>query len=276
MAGLILEVVLESPDPAADPQARRHLVKTRLKDTLVSHLAGRVTLDRFRTLVSQLDRWFPLYYPLVAPDPGFAAARGTAPDQECPFSEPPPRRPIREEVLRVWLTARAPELLPQRPQSKINLEKLWDFLRQSQGGWFKVKDFQHHFGIDRKTAWEYLHKLLTAGLLRHNRERSSAVRYCLEERFLVVRAEAVQRRVNESLAPISAAVAAAVGDWLLATGGEPFWEQEWQGRLESAQLSRVFSALEAAGLLEVVHHAGGRRMLRLPQCWRWPGDEEEV
>jgi hypothetical protein len=60
VAGLMLEVILETAGSPADPQAYRHLVKIRLKDTLVTHLAGRVTLDRFHHLLRTLDHWFPL------------------------------------------------------------------------------------------------------------------------------------------------------------------------------------------------------------------------
>lgn len=268
VAGLMLEVILEAPESPGDPQARRHLIKTRLKGTLVSHLAGRVTLDRFRTLVGQLENWFPLYYPLIAPEPA-AAAAGPALE---PFPAPSTgaaiaRRAVREDFLQDWLDQRAGELLPQRPHRKIHREKLSEFLRRSQGGWFRLRDFQQHFAIDRKTAWEYLQKLRDAGLLSHNRERSAAVRYCLEDRFLVVRTAAVRRRVAEALSPVSPAAAVTVADWLIATGGEPFWDAEWQGRLDAGLLPHVLRALESAGLLEVVCQAAGRRLLRLPQRW---------
>ena len=77
VTGLMLEVILEASRLPADPKTLRQLVKTRLKDSLADNLAGRVTLDRFRHLLSQVDIWFPLYYPLTtagAPEGGAPAA----------------------------------------------------------------------------------------------------------------------------------------------------------------------------------------------------------
>ncbi|MDP1761455.1 MAG: hypothetical protein Q8L43_04455, partial [Deltaproteobacteria bacterium] len=51
VTGLMLEVILETSSLPVDPQTLRHLVKTRLKDSLAVNLAGRVTLDRFRHLL---------------------------------------------------------------------------------------------------------------------------------------------------------------------------------------------------------------------------------
>ena len=90
VTGLMLEVILETSSIPADPQSLRHLVKTRLKDSLAVNLAGRVTLDRFRHLLSQVDIWFPLYYPLTTagssqapaaprPPPGAGGGRLTIP-----------------------------------------------------------------------------------------------------------------------------------------------------------------------------------------------------
>ena len=65
VAGLILEVVLDQAGLPDSPKARQCLVKTRIQDYLVQHLAGRVSLDRFRTLAENLDGWFDFYYPLL-------------------------------------------------------------------------------------------------------------------------------------------------------------------------------------------------------------------
>jgi hypothetical protein len=61
VTGLMLEVILETSGLPVDPQTLRHLVKSRLKDSLAVNLAGRVTLDRFRRLLNKVDVWFPLY-----------------------------------------------------------------------------------------------------------------------------------------------------------------------------------------------------------------------
>ena len=68
VAGLILEVVLDQTDLPDSLQARQRLVKSRIQGYLVQHLAGRVSLDRFRSLVQNLDGWFEFYYPLLVTD----------------------------------------------------------------------------------------------------------------------------------------------------------------------------------------------------------------
>lgn len=259
VAGLMLEVILETAGSPGDPQAYRHLVKTRLRDTLVTHLAGRVTLDRFHHLLRKLDHWFPLYYPLITA----GSPKASAPAAPAP----PSRRGLREDRLRAWLGKEGRELLPRRPHRKLNHDKLWDFLSRTQGGWFRLKDFEQHFGVDRKTAWEYLHKLLQAGLLRHNQRRSAAVRYALGTHFLVVRADALELEVREALSGLSPSLAEQVSGWLIATGGEAFWEEEWHGRLEPPRCRRLITRLQAAGLLQEVCQVGENRRLRIGQRW---------
>lgn len=186
VTGLMLEVILETSGLPVDPQTLRHLVKTRLKDSLAANLAGRVTLDRFRHLLGQVDIWFPLYYPLTAAGAGKPPAGLRAQAVPAPAASPP-RGALRMDRLKAWFQEEGRDLLPHRPHRKINPEKLWEFLDRTRGGWFRLLDFTRHFGVDRKTAWEYLRRFLQAGLLRHNRERSAAVRYALETRFLRVR-----------------------------------------------------------------------------------------
>ena len=84
VTGLMLEVILEASRLPVDPKTLRHLVKTRLKDSLADNLAGRVTLDRFRHLLSQVDIWFPLYYPLTT------AGASKAPAAPLFQAAPPP------------------------------------------------------------------------------------------------------------------------------------------------------------------------------------------
>jgi hypothetical protein len=43
-------------------------------------------------------------------------------------------------------------LLPRRRHRKLHRQGLGEFLRQTRGGWFKVKDFERYFSIDGKTA----------------------------------------------------------------------------------------------------------------------------
>jgi hypothetical protein len=186
--GLILEVVLDAR--ASDPSIGcQHGMKARLGELLVSRLAGRVTLERFRGLVRQVDELWPVWY---APLRRETILSGVAPGLR---SEPAPRyayaspaapvERVRHDLLRRWLAAPPPGLLPHSPQRKVRPDKLLAFLTHTRGGWFRVKDFQQWFHIDRKTAWEYLQALTRAGLLQHNQARSAAVRYALAPAFLL-------------------------------------------------------------------------------------------
>ena len=265
VTGLMLEVILETSSLPVDPQTLRHLVKARLKDSLAVNLAGRITLDRFRHLLSKVDIWFPLYYPLTtagAPEGGALAAA-----QVPAAAALPAPRVLREDRLRAWLQEEGRGLLPHRPHRKLNQDRLWEFLSRSQGGWFRLIDFTRHFGVDRKTAWEYLHKFLHAGLLRHNRGRSAAVRYALETRFLLVRADALEPEVEAALAGLPPGLVGQVSGWLIATGGEAFWEKEWHGRLEPSRCRQFITRLLSAGLLVEVCQVGESRMLQIAPRW---------
>jgi hypothetical protein len=268
VTGLMLEVILETSSLPVDSQTLRHLVKTRLKDSLAVNLAGRVTLDRFRHLLSQVDIWFPLYYPLTTA----GGSKETAATHVQAIPAPaagasPSRRVMRLDRLRAWLQEKGQGLLPHRPHRKVNQDRLWEFLGCTQGGWFRLLDFTRHFGVDRKTAWEYLQKLLHAGLLRHNRARSAAVRYALETRFLVVRADTLEPGVEAALSGLPPNLVEQVSTWLIATGGEAFDEQEWHGRLEPPRCQQLINRLKSAGLLEEACQVGESRMLRIGRRW---------
>ena len=269
VAGLLLDTMLDGPVAPEDARSQPLTVKARLQRSLVTHLAGRVTLDHFRTLVRNLDRWFPYYYPLVFPAIAASDHRGAAGEALC-GSEAAAlggARALREEALKNWLGSRVQELLPHRPHRKLHPDKLRDFLRRTQGRWFRVKDFQSHFQVDRKTAWEYLQKLLAAQLLDHNQERSAAVRYCLADPFLVVRAGALRQKAAEVRGDLPLALARAAADWLITTGGEPFWEDQWRGGHHGAQRQQILVRLKAAGVLRVVVQRGSSRMLQLARHW---------
>jgi hypothetical protein len=267
VTGLMLEVILETSSLPVDPQTLRHLVKTRLKDSLADNLAGRVTLDRFRHLVSQVDIWFPLYYPLTTAGSSKAPAALRVQAAAPAAAASPSRRVLQVDRLRTWLKEEGQGLLPHRPHRKVNQDRLWEFLGRTQGGWFRLIDFTRHFGVDRKTAWEYLHKFLHAGLLRHNRARSAAVRYALETRFLVVRADTLEPGVEAALSGLPPNLVEQVSAWLIATGGEAFGEKEWHGRLEPPRCQQLITRLKSAGLLEEVCQVGESRMLRIGRRW---------
>jgi hypothetical protein len=174
---------------------------------------------------------------------------------------------LREDQLQAWLREEARGLLPHRPHRKLSRDRLREFLDRTRGGWFRLKDFERHFGVDRKTAWEYLQKLLHAGLLRHNRKHSAAVRYALETRFLLIRADALEPEVAAALSGLPPSLVAQVSGWLIASGGEAFWEKEWHGRLEPRRCRQLTNRLQAAGLLTEVCQAGGDRLLQLAPRW---------
>ena len=144
---------------------------------------------------------------------------------------------------------------------------MWEFLDRTRGGWFRLLDFTRHFGVDRKTAWEYVRRFLQAGLLRHNRARSAAVRYALETRFLLVRAEALEPKVAEALSGLPPNLAVQVSAWLIATGGEAFGENAWHGRLEPSRCRQLIARLTSAGVLEEMGPGRESRMLRIGRRW---------
>ena len=268
VTGLMLEVILETSTFPMDPQTLRHLVKTRLKDSLAVNLAGRVTLDRFRRLLSQVDVWFPLYYPLTTagspegPGPGAAPGRPRAGGGRPAGPSGAPGRPAPGLARGRGPGPVAPPAPPQaQPGQALGVS------RRTQGGWFRLIDFTRHFGVDRKTAWEYLQKFLHAGLLRHNQGRSAAVRYALETCFLLVRADALEPEVKEALSGLPPGLAEQVSGWLIATGGEAFWEKEWHDHLEPPRRRQLITRLLAAGLLEEVCQVGENRKLQMAPGW---------
>ena len=265
VTGLMLEVVLETSTFQVDPHIHRNLVKTRLKNILVTHLAGRVTLERFRHLLHELDYCFPHYYPLITS----SSLQGPVPvagstTMISPPPAPPTHRVLREDVLKAWLEAEILKLLPQRSHRKLGVKRLLDFLQRTRGGWFRLKDFEQHFGVGRKTAWEYMQKFLAAGLLCHNHQRSAAVRYALASRFLKVQADYLRPKVQEALSDQPPRQADQVCDWLVATGGEPFGEAEWHVHLKPSRCRQIMATLQASGLLEEVDPAGSDQMFQLP------------
>jgi hypothetical protein len=262
VAGLMLEVILTEPGLPDEPRSRRRLLKSRLTASLVAHLAGRITLDRFRTLMHRLEQWFPLYYPLMP-----AAARPPAEQQTCPPESAGAPGLVRLDLLKEWLEEAGSEILPRRPQRKIQPDRLQEFLRRAQGGWFRVLELAQHFDIDRKTAWEYVQKLQNGGLLLHNGGRSAAVRYRLADRFLKVRLTALESLLARTLSSLPRSQVERLAAWLAGTYGEPFWEEQWPARLAADRREEIIAALQGVEGLEVVYQVEGKRLLRLPRRW---------
>ncbi len=96
-----------------------------------------------------------------------------------------------DKLLDNWLEEAKADI-PHRSHSKLTSAKLRNFLHQSAGRWFRLRDFERFVKMDRKTAWDYLHLFLQTGLLCHNRKNSAAVRYCLAPSFLKVEADALR------------------------------------------------------------------------------------
>jgi hypothetical protein len=262
VAGLMLEVILTEPGLPDEPRSRRRLLKSRLTASLVASLAGRITLDRFRSLMHRLEQWFPLYYPLMP-----AGAMPPAEQQTGPPEAAGSPGLVRLDLLQEWLEQAGGEILPRRPQRKIQPEGLQEFLRRAQGGWFRVLELAQHFGIDRKTAWEYVQKLQNAGLLLHNGGRSAAVRYRLADRFLKVRLTALESLLARTLGSLPRSQVERLAAWLAGTYGEPFWEEQWPARLAAGRREEIIAALQGVEGLEVVHQVEGKRLLRLPRRW---------
>lgn len=270
VAGLMLDAALGPAALPQEPLARGRVLKTRVEEALLSHLAGRITLDRFRTLINTLEQSFSFYLPLISnlllkPEAGPAAQRHFP-------KEPPLSLSNCQSLHRDLLAAAISDLrgvLPHRPRSKLTGDKLQDFLGRTRGGWFRLGDFQEYFGVDRKTAWEYVQKFLHHGLLSHNAGRAAAVRYALNDKFLRVRGEAIRSHAAGALAGLAPHLAVQVGDRLITNGGEPFWEAEWRGSLPAALFQEILQRLTTPGsLLEVVSCPDGtNRLLRLQACW---------
>lgn len=273
VAGLMLDAALGTSSWPPDPQARGRELKGRVQEALLTHLAGRITLDRFRGLILTLDRSFSFYLPLIssllprpAEKPGFPEP--AAPGAKDAFAD---NRGVHGARLEEALS-RLQDILPRRPRSKLTGPKLLDFLAATGGAWFKLRDFQEHFAMDRKTAWEYVQKFLEAGFLIHNGAKAAAVRYGLAEEFLRVRAGAVRREAARALVGFPSPLASRVADWLIRSGGEPFWEGAWRRALPAAHFREIIPRLSGhPPLLEVVSAVeGDGGLLRLPDRWLQP------
>jgi hypothetical protein len=178
VTGLVLEAVLENPRLKEEPGFQGHRLKACLRSTLASQLAGHMSLASFHSLAQGLDHWFEVVYPLLTnagiASPPAAPARLSA-AAEAKFLE--------EELFRDCLE-KAPGLLPRRRHRKLDREKLQNFLEGTGANWFCLRNFEEYFQVGRKTAWEYVQKMLQAGLLVHNHGQSSAVRYRIAPRYV--------------------------------------------------------------------------------------------
>lgn len=287
VAGLILEVILDQGDLPAGHQARQRLVKTLIQDSLVQHLAGQVSLDRFRTLAQNLDGWFEFYYPLlVAAEPSSEPKPGTVnycarePQADYRLHEPqerlgpktaagnsvPVHQACRDRLLDDWLEGAKTDI-PHRSHRKLTPHKLRNFLRHSGGRWFRLRDFERFIQMDRKTAWDYLQLFLQTGLLCHNRKNSAAVRYCLAPSFLKVEADALRLAITLCLSTYPEDLVEKVSDFLIATGGEPFPLQEWEQEFPASRNESLLGDLVACHIAIWQNLPTGSHFLRIHHRW---------
>ncbi|MDD3580361.1 MAG: hypothetical protein PHW74_04980 [Desulfobacca sp.] len=273
VAGLLLEVILETPTLPNNIQTRQQLIRSRLKNYLVQNLAGKVTLERFRTLTRRLEQWFEFYYPLLSsdfnhPQPAYQV---NEPAVEYHLETkksltPLPDQVFWDELLDRWLETLRPSL-PHRSHRKLSLEKLKEFLQRSAGGWFRLREFEKFFGLDRKTAWDYLHQFLETGLLCHNRKKSAAVRYCVAPQVLKVEADILRLALMLVLPDLEEGALDLIGDLLIATGGEPFCPEDWEKYWPPGQLANIYAKLIAHKILVTEIGPSGKRQLRLRHRW---------
>ncbi len=185
VTGLVLEAVLENPRLKEEPGIQGHRLKACLRSTLASQLAGHMSLASFHSLAQGLDHWFEVVFPLLT-NAGLASQPAAPARQLAPQAPPLPvdeAKVLEEELFRECLE-KNPGLLPRRRHRKLSREKLGDFLEGTGGTWFCLRDVEEYFQVGRKTAWEYVQKMLQAGLLVHNHGQSSAVRYRIAPRYL--------------------------------------------------------------------------------------------
>jgi hypothetical protein len=289
VAGLILEVVLDQADLPNSSQARRGLVKTRIQEYLVQHLAGRGSLDRFRALVQHLDGWFDFYYPLLVAEgrslsaqpasTGYSAHEPQAayhlmeptnqvPEKKASDSPAPRHHACLDALLDNWLEAAGADI-PHRSHRKLTPGKLRSFLRQSAGRWFRLRDFERYIQMDRKTAWDYLQQFLQTGLLCHNLKNSAAVRYCLAPCFLKVEADALRLALSLCLKLHPEVLVDKVSDFLIATGGEAFAVAEWEQDFQAPLLDE----LVACNIIRWQELPSGSRFFKLHHRWLQPKDQ---
>ncbi|MGO9175009.1 MAG: hypothetical protein ACLQED_02515 [Desulfobaccales bacterium] len=174
VAGMFFEVLLDAARLPAGRRERVSFVRKRAKDYLVNRLAGQITLSQFYRLLNLIEEQVGHYFEHLTDD-WIAPPR----DREAAAPSPEPEA-IDGEALRRALSRLS---LPLEGKRKLTFETLWDFLRGSGGGWFRLLDFEAHFRINKKTAWGYLNLLQKEGVLEHNGEKANRVRYAVAPAF---------------------------------------------------------------------------------------------
>jgi hypothetical protein len=175
VAGMFFQVLREAENLPASTPERVSFIRRQAKSYLATRLAGQITLTQFFRLLNLIEENVQSYFEEVRGGwVGVKTVTGASP------APPPPQEAIRTEALRQAL-----QELPLIPKGRRKLTSgpLEEFLRETQGTWFRLLDFEEHFQVNKKTAWAYLTQLLQAGILEHNGEKANKVRYMVAGPF---------------------------------------------------------------------------------------------
>jgi alkylated DNA nucleotide flippase Atl1 len=174
VAGMFFQVMMQASRLPAGPQERVSFVRKKAKDYLVTQLAGQITLSQFYRLLNLIEEEVGVYF-----------AKNDWAGGKPQLVEAGRPRPLPEMVKSDALgQALAQAGLPEKGRRKLTPETLGDFLRETEGRWFRLLDFEARFQVNKKTAWAYLNHLLEEGILVHNGEKANRVRYALAGLFL--------------------------------------------------------------------------------------------
>jgi alkylated DNA nucleotide flippase Atl1 len=173
VAGMFFQVMMEASRLPAATQDRVSFVRKKAKDYLVTQLAGQITLSQFYRLLSLIEAEVGVYFSKndwSRGRPHLVEASRPRPQLEL----------VKSDVLRQALAVIG---LPEKGRRKLTPETLGDFLKETEGRWFRLLDFETKFQVNKKTAWAYLNHLLQEGILVHNGEKANRVRYALAGPF---------------------------------------------------------------------------------------------
>lgn len=175
VAGMFFQVLREAENLPATTPERVSFIRRQAKSYLSTRLAGQITLTQFFRLLNLIEENVQNYFEEVRG----GWTRTKAPPSAS-MATPPPKEAIRTDALRQALKTLS--LIP-KGRRKLTSVALEEFLRETQGTWFRLLDFEEHFKVNKKTAWAYLTQLLQAGILEHNGEKANKVRYMVATPF---------------------------------------------------------------------------------------------
>jgi alkylated DNA nucleotide flippase Atl1 len=173
VAGMFFQVMLEASRLPGTQQERVSFVRKKAKDYLVTQLAGQITLSQFYRLLNLIEEEVGIYFSKND------WSRGRPNLVEASRPQPMPDL-VKSDAMRQALSRIG---LPEKGRRKLTTETLGDFLRETEGRWFRLLDFETRFQVNKKTAWTYLNLLLQEGILVHNGEKANRVRYALAGHF---------------------------------------------------------------------------------------------